>query len=58
MIVVVVGKARGVQCERCRRFTPWNVPGVNICGRCRDVGIEDGWLRYDEATAAFHRVTR
>jgi hypothetical protein len=54
-VKVDVTKASGVKCERCWRYTPWNVPGVELCGRCRDVGIEDGWLIYDRETATFSR---
>jgi hypothetical protein len=54
-IEVLVTPAKGVQCERCRRYTKWNVTGLELCGRCRDVGIEDGWLVYDAETATFSR---
>ena len=52
-IIVIVEPAHGVKCERCKRMVPWHVPGLDICGRCRDVGMEDGWLTYDEASATF-----
>ena len=54
-IEIEIEKAPGIKCERCWRVTFWNVPGVEICGRCRDVGVEDGWLLYDKDTATFYR---
>ena len=53
---IEVQRADGIKCERCWRYTPWNVPGVELCGRCRDVGIEDGWLTFDPETYTFHRT--
>jgi hypothetical protein len=55
---VEITPATGVKCERCWRYTAWNVPGVGLCGRCRDVGIEDGWLTYDAETATFAKKER
>jgi hypothetical protein len=55
VITLDVTRASGVKCERCWRYTPWHVPGVALCGRCRDVGIEDRWLIYDAETATFSR---
>lgn len=44
-----------VKCDRCRRYTPWNIPGEEICGRCRDVGVKEGWLLFDAANYTFHK---
>lgn len=46
----------GPQCSRCHRRVPWLVPGVKICGGCRDVGLWDGWLRYDANTGQYIKV--
>lgn len=36
-------------------MVPWHVPGVDLCERCRDAGIDDGWLVYDPVEATFSR---
>jgi hypothetical protein len=51
-ITVEVTDSKRPKCERCRRYVPWLI-NLKICGRCRDVCVEAGWIAHDADTGTY-----
>ena len=52
VVTVEVEVLNWPKCARCRRNVPWLI-NLGICGRCRDVVVEAGWIVHNPATGDF-----
>lgn len=52
MNIELSSNAHWPKCPRCRRHVPWLI-NLGICGRCRGVAVESGWVVHNPETYEF-----